>query len=664
MKKRIIFQRPLIAVLLTVLLAFTVIMYFVNTTLFWVELALFFIALFCVVFERVMAQRDVHRFYDYISDMLSTSKQESLSRFPFPVAVANDQREIIWYNDKFRSDVLAGEDIYCEDASKIFGDLKFEGDSFLSTTTDIEYNNKKYTVFSVCSSVDKKKLSIFYLVDNTELKKYYNEYFLSRPNIAIFVLDNYEEVLQDASESEKTQIIGEIEYQIERYINQANGLIVKTERNKYITVIEDRFMRKIIADKFEILDRVRSIAPEGKMQATLSIGVGRGGNSLDESYSMAKQALDMCLGRGGDQAAVKTTNGFDFYGGVSKGVEKRTKVKARIVASALAELIDGCDNVVLMGHRFADLDAIGSCVALATTARKMGKMSYIAVDENTNLSKPLIELLEERGFDDYFYNPQDVLPVITKKTLLIVTDTHIKTMLESTEIYDAAKAVVVIDHHRKMVGHIDNAVIFYHEQYASSASEMVSELVQYMNKGDTIGQSEAESLLAGIMLDTKNFVMKTGVRTFEAAAYLRKKGADTVEVKKLFADSMESYQKKSQLVSMAKVYKNCAISVIEDKDFEDIRIVAAQAADELLEIKNVDASFVMYHADDQICISGRSMGAINVQLILEKIGGGGHLTMAGAQLKDVEMTQAQQMLYESIDTYYENQSQNIAIRRS
>lgn len=415
MKKRIIFQRPLIAVLLMVLLAFTAIMYFVNTTLFWVELALFFIALFCVVFERVMAQRDVHKFYDYIADTLSTSKQESLSRFPFPVVVANDKREIIWYNDKFRSDVISGEDIYCEDASKIFGDLKFEGDSFLATTTDIEYNNKKYTVFSVCSSVEKKKLSIFYLVDNTELKKYYNEYFLSRPNIAIFVLDNYEEVLQDASESEKTQIIGEIEYQIERYINQANGLIVKTERNKFITVIEDRFMRKIIADKFEILDRVRSIAPEGKMQATLSIGVGRGGNSLDESYSMAKQALDMCLGRGGDQAAVKTTNGFDFYGGVSKGVEKRTKVKARIVASALAELIDGCDNVVLMGHRFADLDAIGSCVALATTARKMGKMSYIAVDENTNLSKPLIELLKQRGFDDYFYNPQDVMSVITKK---------------------------------------------------------------------------------------------------------------------------------------------------------------------------------------------------------------------------------------------------------
>ncbi len=639
-------------------------MYFANKTLFWVQLALFFIVLVAVLFEKFVSQRDVHRFYDHISDMLSSSKQESLSRFPFPVVVANDIHEIIWYNDKFRNDVIGGEDIYCEDAEQIFGEIKFEGDSFLTTTNDIDYNNKKYTVYSVCSTVDKKKLSIFYLIDNTEIKKYYNEYFLSRPNIAIFMLDNYEEIVQDASESEKTQLIGEIEYQIERFINQANGLIIKTERNKYITVIEDRYMRKMISDKFEILDRVRSISPEGKMQATLSIGIGRGGSGLDDSYSMAKQALDMCLGRGGDQAAVKTTNGFDFYGGVSKGVEKRTKVKARIVASALAELIVGCDNVVLMGHRFADLDAIGSCVALATTARKMGKMSYIAVDEKLNLSKPLIDLLRQRAYDDYFYNPSEVLPVITKKTLLIVCDTHIKTMLESSEIYDACKAIVVIDHHRKMVGHIDNAVIFYHEQFASSASEMVSELVQYMNKGDTIGQNEAESLLAGVMLDTKNFVMKTGVRTFEAAAYLRKKGADTVQVKKLFADSMESYQRKSQLVASAKLYRKCAISAYEDTDFEDIRIVAAQAADELLSIKNVDASFVMFQTKNEISISGRSMGTVNVQLILERIGGGGHLTMAGAQIKDVTISQAKEMLMDSINEYYENQTQVNTVRRN
>lgn len=664
MKKRIIFQRPVIAVLLTVLAAFTVMMYFVNNTLFWVQLSIFLIMFTAVLFEKFISQKDVHKFYDHMADMLSSSKQESLSRFPFPVVVANDQHEIIWYNDKFRNDVIGGEDIYCENAESIFGEIKFEGDSFLSTINDIEYNNKKYTVYSLCSTVDKKKLSIFYLIDNTEIKKYYNEYFLSRPNIAIFMIDNYEEISQGASESEKTQIIGEIEYQIERYINQANGLIVKTERNKYITVLEDRYMRKIITDKFEILDRVRSISPEGKMQATLSIGIGRGGTGLDDSYNMAKQALDMCLGRGGDQAAVKTANGFDFYGGVSKGVEKRTKVKARIVASALSELIDGCDNVVLMGHRFADLDAIGSCVALATTVRKMGKMSYIAVDEKMNLSKPLIEVLKQRGYDDYFYNPSEVLSVLTKKTLLIITDTHIKTMLESPEIYDSCKAVVIIDHHRKMVGHIDNAVIFYHEQYASSASEMVSELVQYMNKGDTIEQNDAESLLAGIMLDTKNFVMKTGVRTFEAAAYLRKKGADTVEVKKLFSDSMESYQRRAQLVSSAEIFQKCAISVCDDANFEDIRIVAAQSADELLSIKNVDASFVLYELNGEISISGRSLGAINVQLILEKIGGGGHLTMAGAQIKDVTISQAREMLINSIREYNETISQANTIRRN
>ena len=293
MKKRIIFQRPVIAVLLTVLAAFTVMMYFVDNTLFWVQLSIFLIMFTAVLFEKFISQKDVHKFYDHMADMLSSSKQESLSRFPFPVVVANDQHEIIWYNDKFRNDVIGGEDIYCENAESIFGEIKFEGDSFLSTINDIEYNNKKYTVYSLCSTVDKKKLSIFYLIDNTEIKKYYNEYFLSRPNIAIFMIDNYEEISQGASESEKTQIIGEIEYQIERYINQANGLIVKTERNKYITVLEDRYMRKIITDKFEILDRVRSISPEGKMQATLSIGIGRGGTGLGDSYNMAKQALGL-----------------------------------------------------------------------------------------------------------------------------------------------------------------------------------------------------------------------------------------------------------------------------------------------------------------------------------------------------------------------------------
>ena len=490
------------------------------------------------------------------------------------------------------------------------------------------------------------------------MKKYYQEYFDTRPSVLMFVIDNYEELVQNATDSEKSQVIGEIELAIERYVTQAGGLVKKYERDKMIAVVEERYIKKMIENKFEILDRVRNVVTGGRMQATLSIGVGRGGAGYSESEHFARQALDMCLGRGGDQAAVKTENGYEFFGGVSKGVEKRTKVKARIVASALCELINAADNVVIMGHTFGDLDAIGSAVGLAQAVRQMGKMSYVAVDESKCLAQPLIRMMRERGVTDLFYHPNEVMTVITKKTLLVVVDTHIKHFVESQEIYKAFKTVVVIDHHRKSVDHIDNAVIFYHEPYASSAAEMVTELVQYMNERKNIGKNEAECLLAGIMLDTKNFVLKTGVRTFEAAAYLKRLGADTVEVRKMFANSMESYQRKTRLVSSAEIYRRCAIAVYREEDTTDMRVITAQAADELLGISNVDASFVMFDDGTQVSLSGRSLGEINVQLILETLGGGGHLTMAGAQLVGESLDEAKAKLLAAIDRYYENQKKS------
>lgn len=359
----------------------------------------------------------------------------------------------------------------------------------------------------------------------------------------------------------------------------------------------------------------------------------------------------MCLGRGGDQAAVKTKNGYDFYGGVSKGVEKRNRVKSRIVANAITELIDTCDNIIVMGHRFADLDCLGSAIGLARAISLMGKPAVIALNRSRNLATPLYDRMVENGFADLFVEPEQALQMVGRKTLLIITDTHVKHVLESPGVYEASKNVVVIDHHRRMVDYIDNAVIFYHEPFASSASEMVSELIQYFSSTGKIGRLEAEALLAGIMLDTKNFAMKTGVRTFEAAAYLRRLGADTVEVRKMFASSMEDYQNRTKVVSEAEIYHNCAIAVCNGT-IADVKIVAAQAADELLSISNVDASFVMCDANDEVSISGRSMGAVNVQLILEQLGGGGHLTMAGAQLKNIPLEDAKHQLLEAIDQYY------------
>jgi len=655
LNKRTLFQRPLQITLLAVLVVFTVAMYFNNSVLFWIQLAITLACVVAMILSNVFANRRIHRLVQSVTQTLKAVDTDLIKDYPLPVVVANDKGEVVWYDDCFRNKVIENNDIYGTSAKDIFPTLKFLAEEFTSGTAETEYNGKKYTVYGVKTKSNNETKYIFYLAENTELKKYYNEYFETRPSIVIFVIDNYEELLQNATDSEKSQIIGEIEYMVEKFVNQTNGFVKKFERDRMVAVIEERYIKKIIDNKFDILDKVRSIVSGDRIQATLSIGVGRGASNLEESENFARQALDMCLGRGGDQAAVKTASGFEFYGGVSKAVEKRTKVKARIIASALTELINAADNVVVMGHSFGDLDSIGSAVGIAQATRHLGKMSYVAVNESRCLALPLINMLRERGVNDLFYTPAEVLQVITKKTLLIIVDTHIKHFVESTDIYNDCRTVVVIDHHRKSVDHIDNAVIFYHEPYASSASEMVSELVQYMHDRKTIGKNEAESLLAGIMLDTKNFVLKTGVRTFEAAAYLRRLGADTVEARRLFSNSMESYQKKTRLVSSAEVYRRCAVAVNEEVGVDDeLRIVAAQAADELLGINDVDASFVLFITGEKISVSGRSMGAVNVQVILEQMGGGGHLTMAGAQVESESIDDVKQQLLEAIDKYYED----------
>ena len=412
-------------------------------------------------------------------------------------------------------------------------------------------------------------------------------------------------------------------------------------------------MRSIVEERFTILDTVRKINANGRMPATLSIGVGRDAQSLLQAEKFASQALDMALGRGGDQAAVKNKNGYEFYGGVSKGIEKRTKVKTRIVAAALMELLDSCSNVLIMGHRFADLDCLGSAVGLYHPIQQMGKPVKIILNSRANMVKQLHARLLEQGFDTAFVEPEAALEYVQPDTLLIIVDVHTPHFIEAPEVYKNCKTVVVIDHHRKMVDYIDNAVIFHHEPYASSASEMVAELVQYFGDKYKPSSAAAEAMLAGMMLDTKNFIQRTGVRTFEAAAYLRKMGADTVEVKRLFATSMEAYQERCKVVAAAKVYRHCAVCGVSEK-IDEIKMVSAQAADELLGIEDVDASFVFYYeSSDVVAYSARSMGRINVQIIMEKLGGGGHLTMAGAQTKGIDLEEGARRLKQAIDEYYD-----------
>lgn len=412
-------------------------------------------------------------------------------------------------------------------------------------------------------------------------------------------------------------------------------------------------MKSIVEERFTILDTVRKINANDKMPATLSIGVGRDAQSLLQAEKFASQALDMALGRGGDQAAVKNKNGYEFYGGVSKGIEKRTKVKTRIVAAALSELLDSCSNVLIMGHRFADLDCLGAAVGLYYPIQQMGKPVKIILNSRANMVKQLHSRLLSQGFETAFIEPEVATDYVSDDTLLIIVDVHTPHFIEAPEVYKKCKNVVVIDHHRKMVDYIDNAVIFHHEPYASSASEMVAELVQYFGDKYKPNSTAAEALLAGMMLDTKNFIQRTGVRTFEAAAYLRKMGADTVEVKRLFATSMNAYQERCKVVSSATIYRHCAICQVQER-IEEIKMVSAQAADELLSIEDVDASFVFYYESEQVvAYSARSMGKINVQIIMEKLGGGGHLTMAGAQTKGINLEEGKERLLRAIDEYYD-----------
>ena len=398
----------------------------------------------------------------------------------------------------------------------------------------------------------------------------------------------------------------------------------------------------MIRGKFRILDDARTITVGERYAITLSIGVGHGASTLEESEAFAKQALDMALGRGGDQVALKTENGYKFFGGVSKGVEKKSRAKTRIIANAMQELIHTCDRVMIMGHRYGDLDSIGSAIGLAGAILQGGKPAHVVVDRQTTLAEVLIDRMEAEDIHLTIDVPT-ALTQMTEQTLLIVVDTHSKDFVESVDLYQNARQVVVIDHHRKIVNFIDNAVIFYHEPYASSAAELVTELLQHFRNTEHLNPAYADVLLAGIMLDTKNFVMRTGVRTFEAAAYLRKMGADTIAVRQFFSSSIETYQHRAHLVSQAELYHHCAIAVA-DEVFNDIKLVAPQAADELLGIRSVAASFVLYSLNGEVNISARSMGSMNVQVVMEKLGGGGHQTMAATQIPDITVAEAKQQL--------------------
>ena len=579
------------------------------------------------------------------TDFENSRIQYSLTGLPIPTMLIADGR-VLWYNTIFREEVLNGTDAVTRPIDRLFPELDLAVCS-RPHGQDLTVGNKRFTAYAGAAK-GSRGANIVYLVDDTVYKQTLEEYTASRPACLIIVIDSYDELFDDMKDSEQAKELEAINSLLEAYIAKSTGFLRKISNSRYIAVVEERDIHWMLQERFEILDQVRALHPGGF--TTLSIGVGHGGKTLQECHQMARESIDIALGRGGDQAAVKTVDGFEFYGGISHGVEKRSHVRSRIIANALCDLIKKSDSVIIMGHRMSDLDAIGSAIGVLRICKICGVPAAIAVNSDATLAGPLLKTFIDAGEGHNFILPDQTLDVITPRTLLIVVDTYQKRLLESQKIYEKCKRVVVIDHHRMAVGHIDNPLLLYHEPYASSASELVCELLQFLPKEDNITALEAQALLAGIMLDTRSFALHVGVRTFEAAAWLRSRGAQTADTKLLFNTSKEEYEARAHIVESAYIYKGCAIALSEELD-AGMNVVLPMAANDLLTINGVDASFVAVAKNGGVNISARSMGALNVQVILEPLGGGGHLMMAGAQLHDCTLQDAETRIREQIDIY-------------
>ena len=579
------------------------------------------------------------------TDFENSRIQYSLTGLPIPTMLIADGR-VLWYNTIFREEVLNGTDAVTRPIDRLFPELDLAVCS-RPHGQDLTVGNKRFTAYAGAAK-GSRGANIVYLVDDTVYKQTLEEYTASRPACLIIVIDSYDELFDDMKDSEQAKELEAINSLLEAYIGKSTGFLRKISNSRYIAVVEERDIHWMLQERFEILDQVRALHPGGF--TTLSIGVGHGGKTLQECHQMARESIDIALGRGGDQAAVKTVDGFEFYGGISHGVEKRSHVRSRIIANALCDLIKKSDSVIIMGHRMSDLDAIGSAIGALRICKICGVPAVIAVNSDATLAGPLLKTFIDAGEGHNFILPDQTLDVITPRTLLIVVDTYQKRLLESQKIYEKCKRVVVIDHHRMAVGHIDNPLLLYHEPYASSASELVCELLQFLPKEDNITALEAQALLAGIMLDTRSFALHVGVRTFEAAAWLRSRGAQTADTKLLFNTSKEEYEARAHIVESAYIYKGCAIALSEELD-AGMNVVLPMAANDLLTINGVDASFVAVAKNGGVNISARSMGALNVQVILEPLGGGGHLMMAGAQLHDCTLQDAETRIREQIDIY-------------
>ena len=588
------------------------------------------------------------------SELMERTKGE----VPFPVALVKlNDNELVWCNKAFSDLTGLGESVIAPRVTEIFPGLSLQWltGAKPQNGTELRYRDRRYRVSgTVLPEKDTRSgvvLGMLYLLDQTELLQVRDEYIRSRPIVSILLVDNYDELTNNLSDAAVSGLNAEIDTKINEWTDGYAGLLRKIERNRYLFLTEARDLARMAEAKFSLLEIMRSVTNPAGIPATVSIGVGKDGVDFKEDYDFAALAIEMALSRGGDQAVIKDRYDFTFFGGRNKQGERRTKVKSRVMASSLSELITQSSRIFVMGHKMADLDAVGAAAGVCCLCRKKGKKANIVIDQDANVAGQLLDILRPLPeYRDCFITGQDALLAADAKSLLIVVDTNRPDQVECKPLLESIRRVVVIDHHRRAADYIEQVVLNLHEPFASSASELVTELLQYAVEMSDILTQEAAALLAGIVLDTKNFGVRTSSRTFEAAAFLRRIGADTVEVKKLFQNDLPSTVARYRIIQNAKLYRDgIAISAL---DYTASRTIAAQAADELLNISGVNASAVLYPTGDGgVAVSARSIGDVNVQVLLESLGGGGNRSAAGAQIPNCSLRDAVNRLFAAIDEY-------------
>lgn len=656
---------PRVKLYLSIIFVLIVIILILKPIFFIPAVATFILIVFYSLRQNHLRKLEIEKYIENLNFNIDSVTRDTLLNFPLPMVVVELDGIVIWYNNLFQDAVKSEKKLekYIQDTLPDLEPTKLITTS-KNISTNISINNKNYQILGNLVKLNNKNkkdhfILMIYFIENTNYIKLLENFNNKKPCVGIIVMDNYDDLMQSVEDGNRPIVLAEVDKKINSWFNFTGGIIRKYERDKYIFFFETQYLKQLEEKKFDVLDQIKEISAGNKIPVTLSIGIETEGESLNEMIKSALATIDLALGRGGDQVVIKRDSKYEFYGGRTKELEKRTRVKARVVAYALKELIAESDNIMIVGHQRGDIDSLGASLGLYRICKNLNKDAYIILNEiNPTISTMYEKIEQEKEYNTVVIKRNEALDKISSKTLVIIVDTHRASFIECPELLKFTDRVVVIDHHRKGTDYIQDSVLSFHEIYASSTCELVTELLIYIQDKSALTWVEAEALYAGIMVDTKNFTFKTGVRTFEAAAFLKRQGVDTISVKQLFQNDLDTYAQRSEVVKNAEIIKDQIAISICPENIKNAHLITAQAADELLSISKVIASFVLCNINDTVAISGRSLGDINVQVILEKLGGGGHISVAGAQLPNISIEEAKEKLKVAIDEYYNNINEN------